>query len=395
MCLGMNPDQLVGREMSASSSNRNFIGRQGSPTGRTLLMSPAMVAAAAITGVVTTCLCPTRPRHTLMDIEKLTVRGLLARLTWKQLGVLLSLLGTLMSGSYYLGSKLEALRYEIKLQEKAQLLQFHKTQWSNIEPHLSLGKYFDLRKNVVSIHTTDIPKQSVPIDQQFLAPLDIPGLRYYKTTLRDYIKQTTGEDVSICAAKMSDLAPVHIWKGSEDYKITHPRLNYTLAPHALVQKLSKARLQNKLVALLQCYLTDPNSEIKVRLDKSVEARLRQVVSDLDRLDLVSLTYAIRQFSLLLMTAVEPDFNWQSSLVQKEEGVFYAGNLFTYSNVKVFAVDRDLQAPLFYVRDQTILVDVPHSIYIIAIIVPSAKVTLDVDFAELSNRWLSGLRLFRD
>src|SRR5436309_9780882 len=52
MCLGMNPDQLVGREMSASSSNRNFIGRQGSSTGRTLLMSPAMVAAAAITGAV-------------------------------------------------------------------------------------------------------------------------------------------------------------------------------------------------------------------------------------------------------------------------------------------------------------------------------------------------------
>src|SRR3989475_470856 len=53
MCLGMNPDKLEGREMSASSSNRNFIGRQGSPTGRTLLMSPAMVAAAAIAGEVT------------------------------------------------------------------------------------------------------------------------------------------------------------------------------------------------------------------------------------------------------------------------------------------------------------------------------------------------------
>src|SRR5438128_645305 len=52
MCLGMNDDKLQDREMSASSSNRNFIGRQGSPTGRTLLMSPAMVAAAAITGVV-------------------------------------------------------------------------------------------------------------------------------------------------------------------------------------------------------------------------------------------------------------------------------------------------------------------------------------------------------
>ena len=53
MCLGMNRrSSWSGREMSASSSNRNFIGRQGSPTGRTLLMSPAMVAAAAITGAV-------------------------------------------------------------------------------------------------------------------------------------------------------------------------------------------------------------------------------------------------------------------------------------------------------------------------------------------------------
>jgi 3-isopropylmalate/(R)-2-methylmalate dehydratase large subunit len=53
MCLGMNPDRLEGNQVCAASSNRNFKGRQGSPTGRTLLMSPAMVAAAAITGEVT------------------------------------------------------------------------------------------------------------------------------------------------------------------------------------------------------------------------------------------------------------------------------------------------------------------------------------------------------
>ncbi len=52
MCLAMNPDKLVGDQICASSSNRNFKGRQGSPTGRTLLMSPVMVAAAAITGAV-------------------------------------------------------------------------------------------------------------------------------------------------------------------------------------------------------------------------------------------------------------------------------------------------------------------------------------------------------
>jgi 3-isopropylmalate/(R)-2-methylmalate dehydratase large subunit len=53
MCLAMNPDRLEGSQVCASSSNRNFKGRQGSPTGRTLLMSPVMVAAAAIAGVVT------------------------------------------------------------------------------------------------------------------------------------------------------------------------------------------------------------------------------------------------------------------------------------------------------------------------------------------------------
>jgi 3-isopropylmalate/(R)-2-methylmalate dehydratase large subunit len=52
MCLAMNPDKLEGRQVCASSSNRNFKGRQGSPTGRTLLMSPAMVAAAALAGEV-------------------------------------------------------------------------------------------------------------------------------------------------------------------------------------------------------------------------------------------------------------------------------------------------------------------------------------------------------
>jgi 3-isopropylmalate/(R)-2-methylmalate dehydratase large subunit len=53
MCLGMNEDQLEGDEACASSSNRNFVGRQGSKDGRTVLMNPQMVAAAAITGEVT------------------------------------------------------------------------------------------------------------------------------------------------------------------------------------------------------------------------------------------------------------------------------------------------------------------------------------------------------
>ena len=52
MCLGMNPDQLNPGERCASTSNRNFKGRQGKG-GRTHLMSPAMAAAAAIKGHIT------------------------------------------------------------------------------------------------------------------------------------------------------------------------------------------------------------------------------------------------------------------------------------------------------------------------------------------------------
>jgi len=52
MCLAMNPDRLQPGERCASTSNRNFEGRQG-PGGRTHLMSPAMAAAAAVTGHIT------------------------------------------------------------------------------------------------------------------------------------------------------------------------------------------------------------------------------------------------------------------------------------------------------------------------------------------------------
>jgi 3-isopropylmalate/(R)-2-methylmalate dehydratase large subunit len=52
MCLGMNPDTLRPGERSASTSNRNFEGRQG-PGGRTHLVSPPVAAATAVTGRLT------------------------------------------------------------------------------------------------------------------------------------------------------------------------------------------------------------------------------------------------------------------------------------------------------------------------------------------------------
>lgn len=52
MCIGMNPDHLTGNQLCVASSNRNFKGRQGSPTGRTIIMSPVSVAACAVKGCI-------------------------------------------------------------------------------------------------------------------------------------------------------------------------------------------------------------------------------------------------------------------------------------------------------------------------------------------------------
>ena len=51
-CLAMNPDKVPAGKLSISTSNRNFVGRQG-PGARTVLASPLTVAAAAVTGVIT------------------------------------------------------------------------------------------------------------------------------------------------------------------------------------------------------------------------------------------------------------------------------------------------------------------------------------------------------
>lgn len=75
MCLAMNPDKLEPQERCASTSNRNFEGRQGSG-GRTHLVSPAMAAAAAVTG----CLTDVRKLPSLASIGPSPTEDMLAAL---------------------------------------------------------------------------------------------------------------------------------------------------------------------------------------------------------------------------------------------------------------------------------------------------------------------------
>ena len=55
MCLAMNADKLVAAHLCPPTTNRNYKGRQGSPTARTVLMSPRMAAAAAVAGKISDC----------------------------------------------------------------------------------------------------------------------------------------------------------------------------------------------------------------------------------------------------------------------------------------------------------------------------------------------------
>jgi hypothetical protein len=96
-------------------------------------------------------------------------------------------------------------------------------------------------------------------------------------------------------------------------------------------------------------------------------------------------YSIERF-------LDANFEWTVTNVQKRKQVLHAGNFFTLKKPKMI----DGRSPdALFIREQIIMVEVPRYIYFIQITVPSTQITRDLQFDELSNQWLSGLRLFDD
>ncbi|HBA41264.1 MAG TPA: hypothetical protein DCZ05_16560 [Deltaproteobacteria bacterium] len=145
--------------------------------------------------------------------------------------------------------------------------------------------------------------------------------------------------------------------------------------------------------LFRCYRTAKESELK--LDNNLAMRLEAFAANLDRVDIAGLLYALTQFQGYLATVLNPDFNWKSNVVQKEEGFVYGNSLNALKNVQILADGKQLATDVIYLRNQTILVETTQSIYSITINVPSPTITVDVGFAEVANRWLSDLRLLYD
>lgn len=140
-----------------------------------------------------------------MDLGRLTLRELLGQLRWTQLWTLATVAVSLVSGAFFLGAYITGLRSEIELAQKEQEIQYVKTQWAYIEPQISLGRYFDLKKHVISVNSTDIPKRAVLLDQQFLAPTNINGLTYYKTSETEFRKETENTSFGSCGVLVKKL----------------------------------------------------------------------------------------------------------------------------------------------------------------------------------------------
>lgn len=330
-----------------------------------------------------------------MGLEKLTIKQLSYQLTPSQLIGVLSTLVSLLVGAFFLGSYLAGVRYENQVNEKEKLIQRYSSQWAAIEPHLRMEKFFDISDHIISVDSREAPPNSVLVNKEFLASITIPGLTYSQTTVGDYRGLLVTEGMSTaCWSIMNDLAPVHLWKGSQVYALKNNRVYKHLFSHIMVQRISKIRLQNKLLELFQCW--HENEKSNFRIGEEGAKRLSEVTNSLDQLDIVGLFYTLLQFQNFIQTAFDPDFGWPNTRVQKNKQTLVASNFLTYKNVKVIGdYGNDLTYPEMYIRDQIIMVEVPRYIYFVNIIAPSVQITRDAKFDDLTNQWLAGVRFFYD
>jgi hypothetical protein len=137
-------------------------------------------------------------------------------------------------------------------------------------------------------------------------------------------------------------------------------------------------------------------EINFRITDTIQRRLAELAKNIGQLDTFELYYAFLQMQYSIERFLDANFEWIVTNVQKRKQVLHAGNVFTLKKPKMIDDDGVERSPdALFIREQIIMVEVPRYIYFIQITVPSTQTTRDLQFDELSNQWLSGLRLFDD
>ena len=329
---------------------------------------------------------------TVVQLDNITIDQVWRQLTWKNLSAILFAITSIAVLIFWAGYYYAETGYKPVVAEKERQIQNYSAKWASIEPHLYMNRFFDIEKHVVSIHSNDIPATSDLINGDFVAPTNVPGLTYGKMKYNDYRSLFGLKLSSGCESVMTELAPLHVWRTSRALKLKKDGEETTSFAHIVFQKISKPRLQNKLLELSRCW--HENEKSNVRITESGYKRLGEVARNINQLDIVGLYYAFLQISYLYRAVFDSNFEWTVTNVQKQKQVLHAGNFFTFKKVRVMedsGAERSSDA--FYMREQIIMVEVPQYIYFIQITVPSLQVTRDLKFDELSNQWLSGLRMF--
>ena len=335
-----------------------------------------------------------------MNIEELTLKDMLKLLTLKQLFVVFTLLSSLLGAVYFFCTKLIESEYEIQLLEKQKellekqkQLDIYDIKWSGIKPYLSKdGFKYAIDGHLKHQNDRNFPKDSEEIDNEFVVGKKILGLSYSKTNRLQHEKEISFSKNYHCFNRLSNLAPLHIWKGDKVYELNENPLYKKIFPYISVQKILKNRLSNKLLSFFECLTPKISSK---RNDHRIIDRLVRITSDMHRRDLIGLYLSVRQLYHLTLTLAHPEVIWKATDVQLIGEYLISRSIYTHKNVKLTIDNESEISPEFYIRSDFILVNASQYIYFIEIISPSTKLTGDTAFLSLVNEWLTGFWMIDD
>jgi len=284
-----------------------------------------------------------------MNVEKLTIRQLITRSTPKAftgaISTIIAAFVAVFGAGYYFAGQLA----EIEIKRKDLEIQSFKDKWATIEPQIALERYFDFRKQVISIYNKNIPSQSVLIDGQFLARKDLPGLTYQKMTAIEWQKQIGKTMLSACESKVSDLGPIHIWRGSTIFQVKKPHgFKQDFVGQIAIQKTLKTRLESRMVEFIKCFQT---KESELQIGKEVGEQLENFAKNLRRVDLVGFLHAQNELSGYLVAALDPNYEWKSYVVEKQEGYLYSIVVKGQNNIEMLIDNTPTDANKIYERIQ--------------------------------------------
>lgn len=353
-----------------------------------------------------------------MDPKKISIKELIFSLRLRELGFVFAFLIGIITITYKVTVFYKKGAFETKLFEKDQELEYYKSKWNQIRP--CINKDFDLRNNVISIHSNNIPKNSQLINNEFVVQKEIKGLEYYVTSIDNYKKELSDISMSKLKHYFFDLSPIHIWKAKSTYTISDGKEIKKFSPYFILQKIPFSRLENKLIEYVDRFLEEkigPSSNKKsmakiqdktsvsnekqsqnsnfAELKDKIKQEFIEFIKKIERRDVVEIFYHWVQSRNLLNSIFDFNYDFESILVEKEKDFLHVQNLHIYNNYKFIEDDAEIIHPEFYVREQIILVPVGYYLYFISISIsiPSFQITRDRYYENLKNQWITSLRLF--